>query len=283
MNVALAGLTAREETALTMLISKTLPHFQCDSVPAGRQVTLPPADLYVLDLTGRGLARWTQEAEERLLKSLDGAPAVLVAPAFDQTWLAFDTSRSKNQSLVVLHKPYGIEDMRTALVKAAPQKPSPVERVAPVPRTVPNGVAPKVAAKPKPSTAAPVEIAPLSVAEFQTRVGALPATEPKLFLSKLVEALSLRHTFEVRVTYVNRLIFNPEAQWAASNAALPVLQTLCQSDELAADISMDDIDSVDSLARASRLGMHVESLEFILGTLMHHRLSRASDPSHQLK
>ena len=280
MNVALAGLTAREETALMMLVGKTLPNFQCGAVPVGRQVPLPPADLYVLDLAGRGLARWTQEAQESLLESLNGAPAVLVAPAFDETWLALDASSMKSQPLVMLRKPYGIEDMRAALLKAAP--PMPVRAAPVVPRVVAKVRAPAaptvrfitapVAIAEAPAPAAVVEIASLSVAEFQTRLSALPASEPKLFLHKLAEALALRQPFEVRVTFLNRLIFSPDAQWAASNTALSVLQGLCQSDELAADMSIDIIDGMDALARAQRLDMPVQPLDSFLGTLMHQRL-----------
>ena len=146
MNVVLAGLTAREETALMMLVGKTLPGFECGAVPAGRQVPLPPANLYVLDLAGRGLARWTQEAQESLLQSLNGAPAVLVAPAFDETWLALDASGMKSQSLVMLRKPYGIEDMRAALLKTAPVIPV---RAAPVvPRMLARVRAPAAPAAP---------------------------------------------------------------------------------------------------------------------------------------
>ena len=119
MNVALAGLTAREAVALDMLVGKSLPGWQCSAAPAGRHVPLPPADLYVVDLAGRGLARWTEAAQDDLFQSLDGAPAVLVAPAFDQTWSALDAHRMKSQSLVLLHKPYGVEDMRAALRQAA--------------------------------------------------------------------------------------------------------------------------------------------------------------------
>ena len=290
MNVALAGLTAREETALMMLVSKTLPGFECGAVPVGRKVPLPPADLYVLDLAGRGLARWTQEAQESLLQSLNGAPAVLVAPAFDETWLALDASGMKSQSLVMLRKPYGIEDMRAALLKTAPVIPvraapvvprmlarvrAPAAPVAPAVRFITAPVA--IAEAPAPIAEAPppaaiVEIAPLSVAEFQTRLGALPASEPKLFLHKLADALALRQPFEVRVTFLNRLIFSPEAQWAASNTALSVLQGLCQSDDLAAAMSIDTLDGMDALARAQRLDMPIQSLDSFLGTLMHQRL-----------
>ena len=286
MNVVLAGLTAREETALMMLVGKTLPGFECGAVSAGRQVPLPPANLYVLDLAGRGLARWTQEAQESLLQSLNGAPAVLVAPAFDETWLALDASGMKSQSLVMLRKPYGIEDMRAALLKTAPVIPVIPVRAAPVvPRMLARVRAPAAPAAPAvrfitapvaiaeaPPPAAIVEIAPLSVAEFQTRLGALPASEPKLFLHKLADALALRQPFEVRVTFLNRLIFSPEAQWAASNTALSVLQGLCQSDDLAADMSIDTLDGTDALARAQRLDMSVQPLDSFLGTLMHQRL-----------
>ena len=290
MNVVLAGLTAREETALMMLVGKTLPNFECGAVPVGHQVPLPPANLYVLDLAGRGLARWTQEAQESLLQSLNGAPAVLVAPAFDETWLALDASGMKSQSLVMLRKPYGIEDMRAALLKTAPVIPvraapvvprmlarvrAPAAPVAPAVRFITAPVA--IAEAPAPIAEAPppaaiVEIAPLSVAEFQTRLGALPASEPKLFLHKLADALALRQPFEVRVTFLNRLIFSPEAQWAASNTALSVLQGLCQSDDLAADMSIDTLDGMDALARAQRLDMPIQSLDSFLGTLMHQRL-----------
>lgn len=283
MNVVLAGLTAREETALMMLVGKTLPNFECGAVPAGHQVPLPPANLYVLDLAGRGLARWTQEAQESLLQSLNGAPAVLVAPAFDETWLALDASGMKSQSLVMLHKPYGIEDMRAALLKTAPVIPvraapvvprmlarvqAPAAPVAPAVRFITAPVA--IAEAPPPAVI--VEIAPLSVAEFQTRLAALPASEPKLFLHKLADALALRQPFEVRVTFLNRLIFSPEAQWAASNTALSVLQGLCQSDDLAAAMSIDTLDGMDALARAQRLDMPVQPLDSFLGTLMHQRL-----------
>lgn len=283
MNVVLAGLTAREETALMMLVGKTLPNFECGAVPVGHQVPLPPANLYVLDLAGRGLARWTQEAQESLLQSLNGAPAVLVAPAFDETWLALDASGMKSQSLVMLHKPYGIEDMRAALLKTAPVIPvraapvvprmlarvqAPAAPVAPAVRFITAPVA--IAEAPPPAVI--VEIAPLSVAEFQTRLAALPASEPKLFLHKLADALALRQPFEVRVTFLNRLIFSPEAQWAASNTALSVLQGLCQSDDLAAAMSIDTLDGMDALARAQRLDMPVQPLDSFLGTLMHQRL-----------
>ena len=297
MNVALAGLTAREETALVMLIGKTLPDFQCDTVLPGREVPLPLADLYVLDLAGRGLARWTPEAQDRLLQSLNGAPAVLVAPAFDETWVALEASRLTNQSLILLHKPYGINNMRSALLKAAPRAPrrtapvaAPVSaKVLQVPATPAAAtvqavaaakIAPPVSSAPLAHPngplpiAAAVEITPLSPTDFQARVGTLPSSEPKLFLCKLAEALALQQPFEVRVSFVNRLIINPDAQWAASNTALPLLQDLCQRDERVPSLSIDAVDLRDAEARAQRMDMPVQPLDIFLGTLMHFRLNQ---------
>lgn len=297
MNVALAGLTAREETAMVMLIGKALPDFQCDTVLPGREVPLPLADLYVIDLAGRGLARWTPAAQDRLLQSLNGAPAVLVAPAFDETWMALEASRLTNQPLIMLHKPYGVDDMRTALLKAAPRPPHRVAPVAPpvsakvlqmpaapMAATVRAATAPAMtppvssALLDRPevtlSVAAPVDIVPLCLADFQARVGALPTSEPKLFLCKLAEALALQQPFEVRVSFVNRLIINPGAQWAASNTALPLLQDVCQRDERALSISIDAVDRRDAEARAQRLDMPLQPLDAFLGTLMHFQLHR---------
>lgn len=118
------------------------------------------------------------------------------------------------------------------------------------------------------------DIAPLNIAEFQTCVAALPASEPKLFLCQLAEALRQRQPFEVRVTLANRLIVSPDVQWAASNLALPLLEALCQSDTLAADLSIDPIESRDALGRAERLDMHIQPLASFLGALLHHRLNR---------
>ena len=100
----------------------------------------------------------------------------------------------------------------------------------------------------------------------------LEAGDTEAAAAKLADALALRQPFEVRVTFLNRLIFSPEAQWAASNTALSVLQALCQSDDLAADMSIDTLDGMDALARAQRLDMPIQSLDSFLGTLMHQRL-----------
>jgi hypothetical protein len=285
MNVALAGLMVREAVALDMLVGKSLPGWQCNAVPAGRGVSLPPADLYVVDLAGWGLARWTEAAQGDLFESLKGAPAVLVAPAFDQTWSALDARRLESQSLVLLHKPYGIEDMRAALKLAAAGRASRAAPVAlpalpPEPATVrapAASVAPVIPASvssPFPA-ASLVESGEMTVSEFQARLDAFPESEPQLFLRKLAEALALRQPFEVRVTFLNRLIFEPGERWVASNTPVPVLQGLCQGDALASATAIDPIDDKDAMARALRLDIPIQPLESFLWSLMQGRFERA--------
>ncbi|MBH2008738.1 MAG: hypothetical protein I8H71_03445 [Xanthomonadaceae bacterium] len=285
MNVALVGLTTREEVALGMLVGKSQPGWQCSAVTAGLDESLPPADLYVVDLAGRGMRRWTEEAQSDLLKALDGAPAVLVAPAFDQTWSALDSHLMKSQSLVLLHKPYGTEDMRAALKQAAAGRATPVQpKALPVAPPAPHGVlppasAPRVIASPvmaamPPSSPVAQEGGKMTAGEFQARPGTFPGHEPPLFMRMLGEALALHNPFEVRVSFLNRMIFHPDAQWMASNTSQPVLEDLCGNDALASSIEIDTIDDKDAMARALRLGMPIEPLESFLWKLAHEQLDK---------
>ena len=271
MNMTLAGLTTREEVAMGMLVGKTLPGWKCGAVPAGRGVSLPPSDLYVVDLAGRGLARWTETAQSELLKALSGSPAVLVVPAFDQSWSALDERQTESQPLVLLHKPYGTEDMRAALKRAAAVRASravptpvvlPLKPPAPAKKRTPVAQAARVPAVPavfaSPSVPSPVAAleagAAMTAGQFQAWLGALPEAESPLFLRKLGKALALQQAFEVRVSFVNRLICDPAGQWLASNTSASVLAQLCRSDDLASAVEIDSIDG-DALERAQRLGL----------------------------
>ena len=293
MNVALAGLTAREEVALGMLVGKSLPGWQCLPSTNGPRAPLPPADLYVVDLAGRGMARWTEASQAELLKALGGVPAVLVAPAFDQTWSALDAHRSQSQPLVLLHKPYGVEAMRAALQQAAAGRAAPARSTAMKPaapdrartaqarpalrpslpvepaQTLPTGAMSLPATGKSPPLAAPALVeGKLAFSEFQARITALPGMP--LFLRRLAESLAQQHPFELRISFVNRMIFHPGEQWAASNTPAPVLAQLCQDDELASSIEIDAIDGQDARARAARLDIPAQPLQALLWKLAQH-------------
>lgn len=286
--MTLAGLPQREAVAMEMLVDKALPGWRCSAVAAGRRVPLPMSDLFVVDLAGRGLARWTQEVQSELLTALNGTPAVLVMPAFDQSWLSFDRQQAGSQTLVLLHKPYGMQDMQLALKRAAPpptarpalaQKP-PVPAPAPVPVPVKQQVpaAPMVRAPVAPvglvtpatpttptsllipSPAAPAEpVGSMTVDQFQAWLGTLTDADSSLLWRKVGTALVRRQPFEVRLSVVTRWICDPVGQWVASNMPASVLAQLCQSDALAASIDMDAIDG-DALERVQRLGLSSEPL-----------------------
>jgi hypothetical protein len=284
MNVALAGLMAREAVALDMLVGKSLPGWQCNPVPAGRGVSLPPADLYVVDLAGSGLARWSEAAERSLFEAMAGAPAVLVAPAFDQTWSVLDARRLESQSRVLLHKPYGVENMRAALKQAAagralraapaalPAPPAEPVRVR-LPAAPAVSVVPVIASRvPAPAPAAPVvESGEMTASAFQARLGAFPESVPQLFLRQLADALALGQPFEIRVTFLRRLIVDPHEGWVACNTPASVLQGLCQDDARASATEIDPIDDRDAKARALRMDMPVQPLESFLWQLMQGR------------
>ena len=93
-------------------------------------------------------------------------------------------------------------------------------------------------------------------------------------MCKLGEALALRHPFEVRVTFLSRLIFDPDELWVASNTPMSVLQGLCQSDALASATAIDAIDDKNAMARAQRLDIPTLPLDSFLWALMHGRLDR---------
>ena len=277
--MTLAGLPPREEVAMGMLVGKTLPGWRCSAVAAGRDVPLPPSDLYVVDLAGRGLARWTEAAQSELLKALGGAPAVLVVPAFDQSWLGFDKSQTGNQRLVLLHKPYGMQDMQAALKRAAPTRAAPValpvkppasaQRRAPIEQAARIPAAPALVTSPSlPKPAAAREAGgTMTIDQFQPWLGALPDAESPLLLRKLGAALALRQAFEVRLSVVTRLICDPVDQWVASNAQASALAQLCQSDALAAAVEMDAVGG-HALERVQRLGLSREPLDAFLWRLV---------------
>ena len=108
----------------------------------------------------------------------------------------------------------------------------------------------------------------LTSRDFQARMGALP--DKPLFLRRLAESLARQHPFELRISFVNRMIFHPGEHWAASNTPAPVLEHLCQDDELASSIEIDAIDGQDAQARARRLDIPAQPLQALLWKLVHH-------------
>jgi len=326
MNVLVAGLSPRDEAAFGFFLSRSLKGWSWASTPAGRGTLLPKADLLVADLVALGLAQWSEAAEAELLRVLQGNAAVLLVPANDQTWATMNPATLKQHALVCLQKPYGTEDMRAALEKAAAASraattvvPAPARRVGPGATRSANtaSVEPARAVPPanvvtKPtvprrppglpvlqtvsfqSTPAPDrspqhdaadDVPGMSAQQLQDRLALLPDAERHLFLRRLAAMLGQGQPFEARFTMQNSVIFHPADGWVASNTPASVIERVCQSDALAAAVSVREIDGPQAEDRAHRLGMPLLELDTFLWTLaaatFDQKSSRPDTPSRR--
>jgi len=285
MNLVVAGLSPRDEAAFGFFMNRTMKGWSWQSTPAGRGAVFPKSDLLLADLVSLGLAQWSEAAEADLLRLLGGTPAVLLVPSHDRTWASMDAGAVAQHALVWLSKPYGAEDMRGALEKAAaavrrtPPAPAPVvapssRPVAPAaPRAV---VAPTPTARPVVSVSAPAasraaaaaeEVPGLTAAELQARLAALTEPGRHVFLRKLSDMLRKAHPFEARFTVQNSVIFHPADGWVASNTPMMVIERVCQSDAMASAVAMREIEGPQAEERAQRLNMPLRELDTFLWAL----------------
>lgn len=269
-----------------------------------RALALPEADLYVVDLIPFGLARHSPDNEAHLLALLRGKPAVLLLASNDPSWVKMTSTSARQHGLTWLPRPYGIEDMRSALERAAslvrmpvpaPQTTAPTPTVAsrtkavdvpttenvvvamavPSPATVKPAttaatLAPKlpVAAEPEPPT--------LSIDELRESLQALPAAQRPLFPQKLLEHLLQATPFEARFTFQNSIIVHPTDSWVASNTPPQVIRQVCKSGALASAVAIREMTQEQAEERAHVLGMTVKDLEAFLWDILATTLIKTS-------
>lgn len=304
MNVVVAGLSPRDEAAFGFFLNRSMKGWSWSSTPAGRGTVLPKADLLVADLVALGLAQWSVAAEAELLRVLHGNTAVLLLPANDQTWATMNPETVRQHTLVWLQKPYGTEDMRQALEKAAAarkaaQAPPPMTQglskraaassagrdakaprggldgevrtaaVSPVIKAVLPTVSFKAATKPDPVPRHDHgdDIPGLTVQQLQARLAVLPDAGRHPFLRTIAAMLEQGQPFEARFTVHNSVIFHPADGWVASNTPTAVIERVCQSDALAAAVTLRAIDGIQADERAHRLGMNLRELNTFLWAL----------------
>jgi hypothetical protein len=250
MKVVLTGMAPRDEAVLGFFLNRSMPSWSWQSAAPDHEVALPPADFYVLDL---GLTRWSEAAGADLLHRLQDTPAVVLLAANDRTWSTMKASAEKH-SIVWLSKPYGTQDMQSALDQAAAF----ARRPTAVPAAQPESVAPVIEH----------EENSLSAEQLKTRLAALDEANGYVFLRQLSDLLSMNHPFEARFTVQNSLIVHPADGWIATNTPMMVIQRVCQSDALASAVSMREIDGAEAEDRAQRLGMPPRELDVFLWELM---------------
>ena len=295
----------RDEAAFGFFLNRSMKGWSWSSTPAGRGTVLPKADLLVADLVALGLAQWSVAAEAELLRVLHGNTAVLLLPANDQTWATMNPETVRQHTLVWLQKPYGTEDMRQALENAAAarkaaQAPPPMTQglskrgatassagqdakaprggldgevrtaaVSPVIKAVLPTVSFKAATKPDPVPRHDHgdDIPGLTVQQLQARLAVLPDAGRHPFLRTIAAMLEQGQPFEARFTVHNSVIFHPADGWVASNTPTAVIERVCQSDALAAAVTVRAIDGIQADERAHRLGMNLRELSTFLWAL----------------
>jgi hypothetical protein len=304
MNVVVLGMSPREEVAFGIFWNRFMPDWRWRSTEAGSEATPGPTDLIVANLGSLGLAHWSEVAEAKLQALLHGAPAVLLVPANDRSWSALQAS-TLQPAWVWLPKPYGAQEMCTALKQAAhwvgklaaavvapaPQAApavgafaargvsalSPVSAAVAVVVTMPalaavRQVASQAAVARPPVTPAAVPgkvlLQGLSARGLKNRLAAMPAGSGNVFLHKLSAMLALGRPFEARFTVQNALVVHPEDGWIATNTPMLVIERVCQSDTLASAVSVREMDEVQAEERALGMAVPPRELEAFLWELV---------------
>lgn len=116
----------------------------------------------------------------------------------------------------------------------------------------------------------------MSAQDLQTRLAGLPDAGRHLFLRKLAAMLMQRQPFEARFTVHNSVIFHPVDGWVASNTPMMVIERVCQSDALAAAVTVREIEGSQAEERAHRLGMPLRELDTFLWELATASLDKKS-------
>lgn len=118
MHLLVVGFSPRDEATFGFFLGRFKKGWTWQGVPAETKA-LPQADIVMLDLAALGMAHWSPESQDELLKRINGRPAVLVVSANDRTWTVLETEAKAHKfPLILLPRPYGTEAMRTALEQA---------------------------------------------------------------------------------------------------------------------------------------------------------------------
>ncbi len=268
MNISLVGLSVREDAALTIFIGMGLKGSTCKTVAYRPGLALPPADLYVIDLAGVGLAQWSVKAEADLLTLLGGSDALLLNFPNNQSWISKGQG-SGRQMLACLSKPYSSENMRVALarfgaggVASAAVGLSSIAAAAPAVDFVSTlAFAPVVSAAPaaavrvavaRPATAA---VPPLPLRHsLQALRSLFPELAQHLLLAMLLDMVATEQPQELRLTLHHSIVVHPAQGWVSHNAAPGMLERFAKDSSAATMMSVRALDCGQALLRAGLLG-----------------------------
>lgn len=268
MKVVLVALPARDAFALSLFVGKVLEGWQC--AVANLEQPVPAGDLYVVDMDAWLARHGRAQAAAELAALVGERPAVLVGT------VPADLVQG-GVPWVALPRPYGAPTMRSALeqawaLRARPTAPPATVESAPAEvffSTSAFGITaadqirvPK--AEPLPTLGEGV----LSIDAFRACVDTSPSEPCRRFLQQLGERVAQPGAFEMGVTLINGIIFNPAQAWVASNTPLAVMRMVCRSRSLGEHVRMTPLaTTVDARARAEQRGMAIHPLDQMLFAL----------------
>lgn len=264
MNISLVGMPVREAAALTIFIGVGVKGASCKTVAFRPGLTLPAADLGIIDMAGIGLVQWSAKAEADLLMLLGGQNALLLLVSTNTSWQGKAQGHGR-QMLHCLTKPYSSEDMRAALARLGSSSAAPA------------------AARPEPMTAAErpavaaraAVLAPTSHGatrqSFQNSLQALrtmfPDLDRHLLLARLLDMVAINRPQELRLTLHHSIVLHPAQGWVAHNAAPGMLERLALDGSVVTTMSARELDSEQALLRAGTIQSSRAGLDTFLWML----------------
>ena len=229
MKAVLVALPERDAFALTLFVGKVLEGWQCGVADLAHPV--PAGDLYVVDMDAWLARHGRAQAGAELAALVGERPAVLVGNVPAQV-------AAHGAPWVVLPRPYGAQSMRSALEEAWTARARPTAApadVAPAPAEVFFSTSAFGFSTAEPMRVAQATPPPtlgegaLSIEAFRACVDSSPNEACRHFLRQLGDRLAQPGAFEMGVTLINGIIFNPAQAWVASNTPLSVMRMVCRS------------------------------------------------------
>jgi hypothetical protein len=265
MNLILVGLSARDQLAFDLFLKRSMPTWRWRGVTAVEGESLPPSDIVIVDLAANGWAQRSDRTQTALQRAVGSSVVILLVSAHDVTWSSGELQDAQRNWLW-LDKPYKADAMRDALIQAEALS---------KPRKVPNEPRrPKKLADPsKLIPKAPLQVdavadgqQSLSPEELRERLSRLPE-DKHVLLRKLDAALQVGQPFEVRFTVQHGVTVHPADGWVASNTPKSVVLQVCNSDALAASVSVRELVASQLEQRLHQLGLTPHDLNDFLAEL----------------
>lgn len=257
MKLRVLGMSPRDAMAFDLFMQKTMSGWQWEHVLAHQTAKHTEVDIWVIDMATQGWAQGTDAHLTHLSALIAQQCAVLLVSGQDQTWSSLVAAQPMPHC-TWLRKPYGAQRMREVLTQIAQVALSPPKSLVSKMSQSP-GVAVTTNVMQK-EILKPAAIAQGLSSESLAAKLALAPMDRYILLRQISARLADTRPFEVRFTVQNSLIVNPASQWVSTNTPLQVIKRVCDSNALAAAVSIRDMEPAEAEERTQRLAMDIKDL-----------------------